>query len=127
VVILPGGGIPIVDATVLAQAHRRALIAGGTSARFAVVGEYQSYPDLAHHTLALTGRPRITIVMPNWLESPLTNPIDWIAPLTRRWWPDFSRELVAGGFLRHHVSGAKANAIFGLTHPPTRDSIAASL
>jgi dihydroflavonol-4-reductase len=127
VAIVPGGGITIIDASVLAIAHRRALTAGEPAERYAVVGPYVSYPEMATSVRALTGRPRVVISLPNWLETPCSKPIDAIAPLTRRWWPDLSRHLLAGGFLRLHVSGAKANATFALSHPPARDSIAQSL
>jgi dihydroflavonol-4-reductase len=127
IAIVPGGGIPIIDAAVLAIAHRRALTLGGSAERYAVVGEYQSYPSLAAHVHALTGFPRVIIPLPNWLETPLSRPTDWIAPLTRPWWPDLSRHLLAAGFLRLHVSGTKANATFDLTHPAARDTVAQSL
>ena len=51
----------------------------------------------------------------------------WSGPLARRWWPDVSRQLVTGGFLQLHVRGDRANACFGLEHPPAVDSIARSL
>ena len=35
--------------------------------------------------------------------------------------------LVAGGFLRLHVRGRRADACFGLDHPPAVESIARSL
>jgi hypothetical protein len=45
----------------------------------------------------------------------------------RRWVPDLSRQLVAGGFLRLHVDGHRADTCFGLVHPPAAESIAAGL
>ena len=47
VAFLPGGGIPIVDARVLARAHRMALTAGRPGERYAIAGPYLSYAELA--------------------------------------------------------------------------------
>ena len=122
-----GGGIPIIDVGVLALAHRRALVAGGAGERYAVVGPYLSYRELAAVVASITGRPRFVTPLPDFLEAVVAKPVDWIAPLLHRKWPDLSHQLVAGGFLRLHVSGARADACFGLVHPPAVDSIARSL
>jgi dihydroflavonol-4-reductase len=127
VAVLPGGGIPIVDAGVLAVAHRRALVAGGDSQRFAVVGQYLSYRDMAALVFSITGRPRWVLPLPDRLERLVSSPVDWIAPLVRKKWPDLSRQLVGGGFLRLHVSGERANVCFGLAHPPAIETILRSL
>jgi len=127
VAVLPGGGIPIVDAGLLAVAHRRALVAGGAGERFAVVGPYLSYRDMAALVSSITGHPRWVLPLPDRLEQLVSSPVDWIAPLVRRKWPDLSRQLVAGGFLGLHVSGERANVCFGLVHPPAIDSISRSL
>jgi nucleoside-diphosphate-sugar epimerase len=125
--VVPQGGIPIVDARLVALAHRRALVAGGTGQRYAVVGPYLSYPELAAVVAAITGRPRWVLTLPDRLEPVLARAADWLAPVARRWFPDLSRQLVAGGFLRLHVRGAHGDACFGLEHPRAVESIAASL
>jgi dihydroflavonol-4-reductase len=127
VAVLPGGGIPIVDAGLLAVAHRRALVAGGVGQRFAVVGPYLSYRDMAVLVSSITGHPRWTLPLPDRTERLVSSPLDWVAPLVRRKWPDLSRQLVAGGFLRLHLSGERANLCFGLVHPPAVESISRSL
>jgi dihydroflavonol-4-reductase len=127
VAIATRGGIPIVDATVLALAHRRALISGGAGERYAVVGPYLSYRDLATLVKSITGRPRWVVALPDHLEPIVVRAAGWLAPLGRRWWPDMSPQLAAGGFLRLHVRGDRANACFGLEHPPARDTIARGL
>ena len=71
-VFTPGGGIPIVDASVVALAHRRALILGDSGTRYAVVGEYLSYPALARLTAEVVGRPRMVLGVPDFLERPMT-------------------------------------------------------
>ena len=103
--VLPPGGIPIVDARLLAMAHRRALVAGGSGTRYAVVGPYLSYRELAAVVASIAGRPRRVIALPDRWEPALGRAADWTAPLVRRWIPDLSRQLVAGAFLRLHVHG----------------------
>jgi dihydroflavonol-4-reductase len=127
VAVLPQGGIPIVDASLLALAHRRALTAGGAGERYAVVGPYLSYRDMAMLVASITGRPRWLVPLPDRLEPLLVLTAGWFAPIARRWWPDASRQLAAGGFLRLYVRGDRANACFGLQHPPARETIARSL
>jgi dihydroflavonol-4-reductase len=126
-VVLPPGGIPIVDAQVLATAHRRALVAGGRGTRYAVVGSYLSYPELAVVVASVAGRPRRVVALADRWEPVLARAAEWTAPLVRRWIPDLSRQLIAGGFLRLHVDGRRADVCFGLKHPPAAESIAASL
>src|SRR5262249_55723498 len=125
--VVPRGGIPIVDARLVALAHRRALVAGGNGQRYAVVGPYLSYPELATIVAAVTGRPRWVLTLSDRLEPVLARAADWLAPVARRSFPDLSRQLVAGGFLRLHVRGARADACFGLEHPPAIQSITTSL
>jgi dihydroflavonol-4-reductase len=127
VAVLPSGGIPIVDVELVARAHRRALVAGGHGQRYALVGPYLSYPDLAAVVASITGRPRWVITVPDRFEPALGRVADRFAPIARRWVPDLSRQLVAGGFLRLHVHGQRADRCFGLVHPSADESIARSL
>ncbi len=126
-VILPPGGIPIVDARLLATAHRRALVAGGRGMRYAVVGPYLSYPELAAVVASITGWPERVLTLTDRWEPVLARAAEWTAPVVRRWIPNLSRQLVAGGFLRLHVNGRRADVCFGLQNPPAAESIAASL
>jgi dihydroflavonol-4-reductase len=123
----PPGGIPIVDCRTLASAHRRALIVGGDGKRYAVVGPYLSYGELATIVASIAGRPRHLICISDRLEPVVTTAAAGFGPLVRWWWPDVSSELAAGGFLRLHVRGDRANACFNLSHPPAIESIARSL
>jgi len=127
VAIVPPGGIPIIDVGLLALAHRRALVCGEGGQRYAVVGQYLGYRDLAAMVASLTGRPRWKIPIPDRLEPLVVAAAGWTGPLLRLWWPDVSRELAAAGFLRLHIRGDRANHCFGLVHPPALDSIARSL
>ncbi|MGO9917293.1 MAG: NAD-dependent epimerase/dehydratase family protein [Isosphaeraceae bacterium] len=127
IAVLPQGGIPIIDAAVAALAHRRALISGGEGERYAIVGPYLSYPDMARIVAAITGRPRHVISIPDRLAPLLEWGADCVGFLSMRRLPNVSRELVAGGFVGLHVSGARADACFGLVHPPAIETISQSL
>jgi dihydroflavonol-4-reductase len=125
IAVLPRGGIPMIDAGVLALAHRRALICGEPGARYAVVGPYLSYAELARAVADVAGWPCSTILLPDVLLGPLRG----IAVLWDRLGlgAELSGTSVAGGFLRLHVSGHRADHCFGLTHPPPLESIRAAL
>jgi dihydroflavonol-4-reductase len=125
VAVVPRGGIPIVDATVLALAHRRALTSGQQGGRYAVVGPYLSYPDLARLVGEVAGRPRIVLPAPDLSRGPLM----LLARLAGRLGlqTEFSTATVAGGFLSLHVSGRRGDACFRLEHPRPLDTIRAAL
>ena len=117
IAIAPWGGIPIVDSRLLAIAHRRALVAGGSGQRYAVAGPYLSYGELARLVASITGRPRWIVPLPKLVEPLVVGAAFWLGPLLRRSWPDVSRALVGGGFLQMYFSGERANACLGLEHP----------
>jgi dihydroflavonol-4-reductase len=125
--VVPPGGIPIVDAQVVALAHRRALCAGEGGGRYAVVGPYLSYCELGKLVAAITGRPRMVVVLPQGIRPLVVPAAGMVAPFLRWRWPDLSRTLAAGGFLNLHVRGDRADRCFGLKHPPAIESIALSL
>jgi dihydroflavonol-4-reductase len=119
---VPGGGIPIVDSQTIATAHRNALALGQSGERYAVVGPYLSYIDLAKLVRQVAGRPRAIVVVPNLARRPL-------GVMAALWEclglaGEFSRATVAGGFLRLHVSGRKADQTLRLVHPSARETIA---
>lgn len=125
VAVVPNGGIPIVDTGVIATAHQRALVAGLPGERYAVVGSYLSYVDLAKTVAEVAGRPWTILVMPDFLETPFKGVANLIDRL--RLAKEISATTVAGGYLRLHVSGRKADEGFGLVHPPPIESIRAAL
>jgi dihydroflavonol-4-reductase len=125
VVVVPRGGISIVDASVLALAHRRALILGQPGERYAVVGPYLSYPDLARLVGEVAGRPRLVLTAPDFSRGPLM----LLARLAGRLGLEtqFSVTTVAGAYLSLHVSGRRADACFRLEHPGPLDTVRAAL
>jgi dihydroflavonol-4-reductase len=124
VAIAPRGGIPIVDSRPLAVAHRRALVAGGSGQRYAVVGPYLNYVELARLVASITGRPRFIVPLPGPFEPLIVRSAGWFGPLVRRWYPDVSPQLAAAGFIGLHLSGERANACLGLEHPSAHDTVA---
>jgi dihydroflavonol-4-reductase len=116
-VILGRGGIPLVDARVLALAHRRALERGEPGARYVIAGPYLSYPDLARLVRRLAGRPYAQVILPDGVGTVARRTFKALEPLLVGPLRQLSAAGVAGGFLRLHVSGARADALFGLRHP----------
>jgi dihydroflavonol-4-reductase len=123
VALLPGGGIPVVDARVAALAHRRALHTGVPGQRYALVGPYLAYSELAMMVGRVAGWPTAVLPIPDFLERPLRWAAGRLDRLTGGRFIEVSEAAVAGGFLRLHVRGDLADATFGLVHPPPLDSI----
>ena len=120
---LPGGGIPVIDAEVAALAHRRALSMGEPGRRYALMGPYLSYADMARLVGRVAGQPRGVVRLPDLIEWPLVRGAGLLDRLGGGSRIEVSAAAIAGGFLRLHVSGARADAAFGLVHPPPIESI----
>jgi dihydroflavonol-4-reductase len=127
VAIVPGGGIPVVDAGVIARAHRLALGRGEPGQRYAVVGPYVSYAEMARIVARLTGWPRVVRTMPDATEALLRVAYGMAGRLSGRLREAGSPAMVAGAFLRLHVQGSRADKAFGLVHPEPIESIRAAL
>jgi dihydroflavonol-4-reductase len=121
--LLPRGGTPVVDVRVVARAHVRALERAEPGRRYVLAGPYLSYQELAALVARITGKPRRVVTIPDALERPLAWMAGRVDHLVRGRWPEVSAAAVAGGFLRLHVSGARADAAFDLHHPPPIQSI----
>jgi dihydroflavonol-4-reductase len=127
IVFLPSGGIPVVDAHTVALAHVRALERGEPGRRYVVAGPYLSYVELARAVARIAGRPHRVIVIPDAAESLLRASARLAGKVGRRLASELSAASVAGGFLRLHVSGSRADAAFALCHPSAAESIYAAL
>jgi dihydroflavonol-4-reductase len=123
IAMLPNGGIPLIDVRVLAHAHQCALERGTPGTRYAVVGTYFSYPEMARIVFQLTGRPRHVIPMPDLLERPSRWTARHLARAAGGRLGEYSEALIGGGFLKLHVSGARADREFDLHHPDPAVSI----
>jgi dihydroflavonol-4-reductase len=118
VAFFPRGGIPVVDARVLGVAHVMAIERAQPGRRYIVAGPYQSYLELADLVKLVTGRPPFVITLPDALARPLSLAGRMIDRAARGRFRSVSAAAVAGGYLELHVSGARADAEFGLHHPP---------
>jgi dihydroflavonol-4-reductase len=123
VAFFPSGGIPVVDAHVLALAHVRALERAEPGRRYAVLGPYLSYLELTAMVKKVTGRPHWVVTLPDALERPVALAGRWLDRAARGRFRSVSAAAVAGGYLRLHVSGARADAEFDLQHPSPLNSI----
>jgi dihydroflavonol-4-reductase len=117
-VVVPGGGIPVVDARVVAEAHVRALTSATADGRYVVAGPYLSYTEMARLVAQVAGRPRRVVELWDGCRAPLRLAAAAMAAASRGRLRDVSAAAVAGGFLRLYVSGARADAAFGLRHTP---------
>ena len=117
VAVLAGGGIPLVDARVLALGHRRVLEGGEPGRRYIIAGRYVSYPEMARLVASLVGRPRFRLVVPDRCAALIRAPFGAAEGMLHGILGELSGAGVAGGFLRLHITGAAADARFGLVHP----------
>lgn len=123
VVLLPRGGIPVVDAHVVAEAHVRALSHAAPGRRYVVAGPYLSYHNLAALVARVARRPWRVVTVPDALERPMARAAGWIDGWGGGLLGERTAAAVAGGFLRLRVSGTRADAAFGLSHPDPLTSI----
>ncbi len=91
--------------------------------RFAVAGPYLSFREIAEMVARVSGRPWRIIRLGDRWQRPLTGFADLIDRTLGGRWLAASAAIVAGGFLRLHVSGARADSAFGLVHPEPFDTI----
>ncbi len=120
---LPGGGIPVIDASVAALAHRRAIERGEPGTRYALVGPYLEFRRMARLVGRVTGWPGGVVPLPDWLETPLVWSAGVVDQISGGRWIEVSRAAVAGGFLKLHIAGNRADQAFELVHPPPIVSI----
>jgi dihydroflavonol-4-reductase len=127
ILFLPRGGIPVIDAGVLALAHRRVLECGEPGQRSIVAGPYLSYTEMAALVAQVTGRPKLIRTIPDFWKRPLAAVAGHLDRWTGGRLADFSAAAVAGAFLRLHATGRRADSAFGLAHPDPLTSIAEAL
>jgi hypothetical protein len=82
-----------------------------------VAGPYLSYHALATLVARVSGRPYRIVTLPDATRPPLLR----VARALDQWgqgrFGEISSAAVAGGFLRLHASGKRADVAFGLEHP----------
>jgi dihydroflavonol-4-reductase len=120
--ILPPGGMNVLDVREAALAHVRALSCGKPGERYLLAGPYRGYAELGSIVRRILGMGCVH-VMPRWACFAGSVPLAIASGL----WSDMPNGLAVPnfqyGFVRYHVSGAKADDTFGLTHRPPEETI----
>jgi dihydroflavonol-4-reductase len=121
--ILPPGGMNVLDVREAALAHVRALWRGQPGERYLLAGPYRSYRDLAVLVRRVVGRNERVRVLPYWTKRFGT----MLLALASGVWPDapngFTVPSFQYGFVCYHLSGAKADKTFDLTHRPPEETV----
>jgi dihydroflavonol-4-reductase len=120
--ILPPGGMNVLDVREAALAHVRALQLGEPGERYVLAGPYQSYVDLGRIVHGLLGRGRIW-VLPRWLRWPGAIPLAIASGILADLHNGLTVPSFQYGFVSYHLSGAKADQTFGLTHRPVEETV----
>jgi nucleoside-diphosphate-sugar epimerase len=117
------GGMNMLDVREAALAHVRALWMGEPGDRYLLAGTYHAYADLADRVQRIQGVKPGVRVLPRWTYLPGCGLLA-IASGLWPWWPQgLSVPSFQFGFVPFHVSGAKADAAFRLTHRPIEQTV----
>jgi dihydroflavonol-4-reductase len=121
--ILPPGGMNVLDVREAALAHVRALWHGEPGQRYVLAGPYRGYRDLAVLVRRILGKRERVRALPNWTKSFGT----MLLALASGIWPDVPDGLTVPsfqyGFVSYHLSGARADRTFDLTHRPPEETV----
>lgn len=120
--ILPPGGMNVIDVREAARAHVRALWLGHPGERYLLAGPYRSYADLGRIVRRLLGSGGVW-VLPRWMRYAGPIPL----ALASGVFADVPNGLTVPsfqyGFVSYHLSGAKADQTFALTHRPVEETV----
>ncbi len=124
--ILPPGGMNVIDVREAALAHVRALWLGQPGRRYILAGPYRSYAELGDLVRRFLGSGRVW-VLPRWMRYAGSIPL----ALASGVFADVPNGLTVPsfqyGFVSYHLSGAKADQTFGLTHRPVEETVGDTL
>ncbi len=124
--VMPPGGMNIMDVREAALAHVRALWMGQLGERYVLAGPYRSYADVGRIVRRILGSGDVW-VLPRWTRFAGSIPLAIAAGV----FPDVPNGLTVPsfqyGFVCYHLSGAKADQTFGLTHRPAEETICDTL
>jgi dihydroflavonol-4-reductase len=120
--IFPPGGMNILDVREAALAHVRALWLGRPGERYILAGSYRRYADLGDAVRRLLGSGGVW-VLPRWTRIAGSIPLALASGI----FSDVPNGLTVPsfqyGFVAYHLSGAKADQTFGLTHRPPEETV----
>jgi dihydroflavonol-4-reductase len=125
--LLPPGGINVIDVREAALAHMRALWLGRPGERYLLAGPYVGYADLGRCVRAALGLPGRIGLVPRWMRGPGSLLLALLAGVLPRVPNGLSVPGFRYGFEAIHVSGARGDAAFGLTHRPVAETVVDTL
>ena len=121
--MLPPGGMNIIDVREAALAHVRALWLGKPGARYLLAGPYRRYVEIANIVRGILGRRGSRRVLPRWAFFLGSIPLAIASGV----WPTLPNGLSVPsfqyGFISYHVSGARADQTFGLSHRTPEETV----
>jgi dihydroflavonol-4-reductase len=120
--VLPPGGMNIMDVREAARAHVRALWLGQPGERYVLAGPYRSYADLGRIVRRILGSGDVW-VLPRWARYAGSIPLAIASGI----FADLPNGLTVPsfqyGFVCYHLSGARADQTFRLTHRPVEKTV----
>ena len=119
---LPPGGMNIMDVREAARAHVRALWLGRPGERYLLVGPYASYADLGRIVKRLLGSGNVR-VLPRWMRYAASIPLAIASGVLGNVPNGLAVPSFQYGFVSYHLSGAKADRTFGLTHRSVEETV----
>jgi dihydroflavonol-4-reductase len=120
--IFPPGGMNVIDVREVARAHVRALWLGQPGERYVLAGPYQSYADLGRMVRRLLGSGYVW-VLPPWTRFAGSIPLSIASGVFRDVRNGLTVPSFQYGFVCYHLSGAKADKTFDLTHRPVEETV----
>jgi len=119
---LPPGGMNVMDVREAATAHVRALWLGRAGERYLLAGPYHRYADLACIVRRLLGSGAVH-VLPRWTRDAVSIPLAIAFGVFSNVPNGLTVPSFQYGFVDYHLSGAKADQTFGLSHRPIEETV----
>jgi hypothetical protein len=113
----------VLDVREAALAQVRALWRGQPGERYVLAGPYRSYRDVAVSVRRILGKSERVRALPYWTKGFGT----MLLALASGFWPDMPNGWTVPsfryGFVAYHLSGARADRTFELTHRPPEETV----
>lgn len=113
--IFPPGGMNVIDVREAALAHVRALWLGQPGERYVLAGPYCGYADLGRLVRRILGSGGVCM-LPRWMRWPGSIPLAIASGVLSNVPNGLTVPSFQYGFVDYHLSGARADQTFGLTH-----------
>jgi dihydroflavonol-4-reductase len=120
--VFPPGGMNVLDVREAALAHVRALWLGKPSERYVLAGPYRSYAELGRMVRRILGWGSVW-ELPRWTRIAGSIPLAIASGVFADVHNGLTVPSFQYGFVSYHLSGAKADRVFGLTHRTTEETI----